>query len=123
MFSVAVALGFGLLFVGFVFVLLGRLYLNSFWEKDIYSYEDKDNYKLVKENVYSKCRHPIYFGQICMCLGTVFVLNNWVILIFAALMIIMNVYRASREDEYLQKCFGDEWKEYKNKVNFFMPFP
>ena len=120
MFGVAATVGFGLLIVGFAFVLLGRLYLNSFWGKDIYSYEDKDNYKLVKENVYGKCRHPIYFGQVCMCLGTAFVLNNWVILVFAVLMIVMNVYRARREDDYLQKCFGSEWVEYKNKVNFLI---
>lgn len=123
MLGCAVALGFGLLVFGFVFVLLGRLYLNSFWGKDIYIYDENSNYKLVKENVYSKCRHPIYFGQVCMCLGTAFMLNNLIIVGFAILMIAMNVYRAIHEDKNLRKCFGSEWEEYKNKVNFFMPFP
>lgn len=122
MLGCAVAAGFGLLFLGFVFVLLGRLYLNSFWGKDIYEY-NKNDYKLVRENVYGICRHPIYFGQVCMCLGTAFELNNWIIFGLAILMIIMNVYRALREDRWLQEFFGSEWEEYKNKVNFFMPFP
>lgn len=115
--------GFGILLFGFIFVLLGRLYLNSFWGKDIYSYEEKDKYKLVKENVYSKCRHPIYFGQVCMCFGTALVLNNWIIVIFAGLMLIMNWYRAKREDAYLHKCFGEEWETYERQVNFLSPIP
>lgn len=121
--GVMIGIGFAFLGGGFIFVVLGRLYLNSFWGKDIYSYEDKEKYKLVKENVYGLCRHPIYFGQVCMCMGTAFVLNNWIIVGLSFLMICMNYYRAKREDAYLEAWFGDEWKEYENKVNFFVPSP
>lgn len=122
MVGIITASGYGVLLLGFAFVLLGRLYLNSFCGKDIYTYEEKETYKLVQDNVYSLCRHPIYFGQVCMCIGTAFALNNGIIVAFAFLMLLMNLYRAEREDKFLQSFFGDEWEEYQKKVNFFFPF-
>lgn len=119
MFSTA---GFGFLILGFAFVVLGRLFLNSYWGKDIYNYEDiKDSYKLVKENVYHLCRHPIYFGQVCMCIGTALVVNNWIVLVASVLMFLINMLRAWREDKYLEGYFKNEWSEYKNATNFFIP--
>lgn len=115
-------LGFLLMAIGFIFVVMGRLYLNSFWGKDIFDYEEvKDSYKLVKENVYRLCRHPIYFGQICMCVGTALIVNNWIVFAFSVFMIVINMVRAKREDKYLEECFQNEWKEYKNATNFFIP--
>lgn len=122
MITVCSTFGFLILIIGFFFVLSGRLYLNSFWGKDIYSYDNSGNYKLVKENVYKACRHPIYFGQVCMCIGTALVQNNYIILAFAALMVIMNVFRAYREDKFLKNYFNEEWKEYQKQVSFFFPF-
>lgn len=115
-------IGFVLMVLGFIFVVLGRLFLNSFWGKNIYDYEEiKDSYKLVKENVYHLCRHPIYFGQVCMCMGTALIVNNWVVLVASILMLPINMYRAHREDKYLEEYFKNEWSEYKNATNFFIP--
>ena len=115
------SLGFALLAMGFVFVILGRLYLNSYWGKDIFTYENKNDYQLITDHVYSCCRHPIYFGQISMCFGTALVLNNYIFFFFAILMLFMNFFRANREDQELKECFGDVWKKYKDQVCFFFP--
>lgn len=122
MYVVCSGFGFVLLVIGFCFILLGRLYLNSYWGKDIYNYKNIDDYKLIKDHIYGACRHPIYFGQVCMCFGTAFVLNNYVFLFFATGMLIMNIYRAKREDQALKECFRDEWEKYKEEVSFFIPF-
>lgn len=111
-------IGFIFMIIGFIFVVLGRLFLNSFWGKNIYDYgEVKDSYKLVKENVYHLCRHPIYFGQICMCVGTAFIVNNVYILLASILMIFINICRAYREDKYLKEYFKQEWNEYKDQCH------
>lgn len=120
--NIGSVLGFTILIIGFFFVLSGRLYLNSYWGKDIYKYDDKQEYTLVTEKIYRICRHPIYFGQVCMCIGTALVQNNWIILFLSILMVCMNVIRAKREDHYLAKCFGEKWEEYHKKVSFFVPF-
>ncbi len=122
MITVCSTLGFIVLVIGFCFVLLGRLYLNSYWGKDIYKYDESQCYELITECIYNICRHPIYFGQVCMCFGTALVLNNWIVLIFAILMLLMNISRARREDKYLKICFGDKWEDYQKKVSFFVPF-
>ena len=122
MIAVFSTFGFIVLVTGFCFVLSGRLCLNSYWGKDIYKYDATQHYELVKERIYGACRHPIYFGQVCMCFGTALIVNNWIILVFAILMLIMNVFRAIREDKFLKDWFQDEWEEYRNKVSFFVPF-
>lgn len=122
MIAVCSTFGFIVLLIGFCCVLLGRLYLNSYWGKDIYKYDATQHYELVKECIYGTCRHPIYFGQVCMCFGTALIVNNWIIFAFAVLMLIMNIFRAMREDKYLKNCFQDEWEEYRKKVSFFVPF-
>ena len=122
MIAVCVAFGYIVLVIGFCCVLLGRLYLNSYWGKDIYKYNDAQTYELVQECIYCICRHPIYFGQVCMCFGTALVVNNLIVLVFAVLMLIMNIFRAMREDKFLKDCFQDDWEEYRKKVSFFVPF-
>lgn len=122
MITVCSTFGFCVLFMGFYCVILGRLYLNSYWGKDIYNYDEIQHYKLVKDSIYNACRHPIYFGQVCMCFGTALIVNNWIIFVFAVIMFIINALRAMQEDKYLKKCFQGEWEEYKKKVSFFIPF-
>lgn len=117
-----VTVGYGLLILGFLFVILGRLYINSFWGKDVYEYPAECGYELVTRNVYGKCRHPIYFGQTCMSLGTALVLNNWLALAFSIALTAVNVTRAKREEKWLKDFFKEEWTEYKNETNFLLPF-
>ena len=122
MIIVCSSLGYILLLLGFCYVLLGRLYLNSYWGKDIYQYDNPEIYKLIKDHIYATCRHPIYFGQVSMCFGTALVLNNIIILVFAVIMLVVNIFRARREDNYLKKCFKTDWEEYQRTVSFFIPF-
>jgi len=112
--------GFLMLAIGLTFVMLARLYLNGFWGKDIYTY-DTSEYTLVKQNVYGKCRHPIYFGQTCMVIGTSLVINNYIVLGLAILLFVMNLFRARTEDKHLKELFGAEWEQYKDQVSFFFP--
>lgn len=114
--------GFILMIVGFTFVVLGRLFLDSYWGKDIYNYEDVTiGYELVTKNVYHLCRHPIYFGQVCMCIGTALIVNNWIVLVASVFIFAINIIRARREDEYLSGYFKKEWDDYKDNTNFFIP--
>jgi len=117
--------GFVILIIGFWFVVWGRLYLNGFWGTHIYQYADaeiKNQYKLVTDKPYRACRHPIYFGQSFMVLGTGLVFNNWFHIGLAALLIAVNVVRAKKEEKFLEETFPTEWKKYKNKTPFIFPY-
>jgi len=116
-------LGFIVLFAGFFLVVWGRLYLNSFWGTHIYKYENElaTNYKLVTSKPYKICRHPIYFGQSCMVIGTALIFNNWAHVVLAILLIVVNIFRAIQEEIFLKETFTDNWEKYKNETPFFFP--
>ena len=121
-----IIIGFFCLTVGFSFVVRGRLYLNGFWGTHIYKYDETDDsevkYRLIQIGPYKLCRHPIYFGQSLMVLGTAFVVNNWLQLIASIALVLFNIFRAMREEKFLKENFEEEWTTYKDKVSFFIPF-
>jgi protein-S-isoprenylcysteine O-methyltransferase Ste14 len=121
--SQKVAYAFGIVFVilGLLFVIWGRLYLNGYWGKDCYMYDDESTYELVTEAPYKLCRHPIYFGQICMVWGTALALNNIMHYIFALIITAVNSLRAKNEDKFLHEIFGVKWEAYKDKTSWILP--
>jgi protein-S-isoprenylcysteine O-methyltransferase Ste14 len=79
---------------------------------------------LVSTSLYSLVRHPQYLGITLATLGLTFMgerLNlvsvlSWVTLVFAY------VFLAYREERNLQKRFGSEFRPYKRRVPFMLPF-
>lgn len=81
------------------------------------------NHNLVTKGIYRFIRHPQYLGQILSDLGAGIALLNFivvpaVILIEAPLFIL----RALKEEELLRKHFDEEYKSYKKRSGFFIPF-
>jgi len=78
--------------------------------------------KLVATGIYSKIRHPGYLGLILLYFGIAFAWG------FVALVVLVTVYAclwvetAKKEEKYLMKKFGDEYKKYMRKVPWrFIP--
>ena len=77
---------------------------------------------LVDTGIYSVVRHPLYLGWLLMYLAIIFWSQHWLTIIIGVIGMIC-VYLISRqEDQRLVEKFGDDYKDYMQKVprmNFF----
>lgn len=73
---------------------------------------------LVTHGIYSRIRNPIYVFSALMIAGVVFVLHRpWLWLIFVFL-VPMQIARARKEAQVLEKAFGERYLEYRSQTWF-----
>lgn len=114
--------------------IAGLLVFSFFAWLQVYSYKSlKENYapeiliqknhSLVSRGVYRFIRHPQYLSQILSDLGAGIALMSFIV-VPAVILIELPLFimRAKKEDELLQKHFGDEFTAYKKRSGFFIPF-
>lgn len=78
--------------------------------------------QLIQDGPYSMVRNPMYLGIILIGLGTVFfILEFWVVVIFAALFILRYLRLFVKEEKILQESFGLEYATYKKNVPRLLP--
>lgn len=108
------------------------IYLIFSWMQ-IYSYKSLgDNYaqdilifknhRLVNKGPYNIIRHPHYLSQILMDLGGAAATLSYIVFILAIIEIPFIIKRALLEDKILEKHFKDDYKSYKKKTGFMIPF-
>ena len=116
--------GFCLLSIGFIFAVYGRVTLSELWGPNIYSYVDSDQEKavLVQSKAYDWVRHPIYCGQIFMTIGTFLIVQSFYLALFPILVVIFSFVRATNEEKDLADRFGDDYRQYKNRVFMLIPW-
>ncbi len=72
---------------------------------------------LQKEGIYKFTRNPMYFGLTGFYLGfTCFFGNWWHIILLPILIIVIQEYVIKREEKYLERKFGEEYKSYRENV-------
>lgn len=82
-----------------------------------------EGHVLVATGIYAWLRHPSYFGFFWWGIGTQIVIGNC--LCFLAYTVILWGFFRSRirkEEELLVRFFGDEYLEYRQKTNVWIPF-
>ncbi len=80
------------------------------------------NHKLVTNGIFRIIRHPQYLSQVLMDLGAAVALLSYVVFPLAIIEIPFLIMRASLEEKMLAKYFKDDFKTYKKKSGFFIPF-
>lgn len=94
--------------------------LGEFYSQDILIFK---NHKLIKLGLYKYLRHPQYFSQILSDLGVGLALMGYLIIpIVIFIEIPLFILRAKAEENLLSAYFNEEFKEYKKKSGFFIPF-
>jgi protein-S-isoprenylcysteine O-methyltransferase Ste14 len=74
---------------------------------------------LVTHGIYSKIRHPIFFGVILVYLGMEFIFQSiYGLLLVIFVLIPFYIYSAIEEEKMLSKTFKDEYTAYKKKTLF-----
>lgn len=113
--------GAPLMFGGLILIVWGRLTLNT----DYFVSTSRQahlfaGHRLVTTGPYAIIRHPMYLGILWVGLGGILLYRTWT-MVFISLMVLGLVVRARREEEALDKRFGEEWRRYHASVPGWLP--
>lgn len=93
--------------------------LGANWQPDL---AIRKNHQLVTTGPYRKIRHPMYLSFILLGIGMTLITANWVIAFFTLLPpSIAYLRRSKREEEMMEKAFGETYREYKGKTGSLLP--
>jgi protein-S-isoprenylcysteine O-methyltransferase Ste14 len=111
---VSAILGIILIVVGLVIWVLGaRIIRNAFHEG-----------RLLTNGVYAIVRNPMYSGLIVFVSpGIALLFRSWLMLTMPFVAYIVFMLLIKTEAIYLEEKFGQEYLDYKLKVNSLIPFP
>jgi protein-S-isoprenylcysteine O-methyltransferase Ste14 len=93
--------------------------LGDNYAQDILIYK---NHQLVNKGPYHIIRHPHYMSQILMDLGGGFATGSYIVIALTLIEIPFIIKRAVFEEKILEKHFRDDYKSYKKKTGFMIPF-
>ena len=106
-----------------LFFLIGSLFLLSslgLFRKNkttVNPLEPKATSVVITTGVYSISRNPMYVGMVLYLLSWGFYLSNYFsILVSAGFIFWINVFQIIPEEKILTQQFGDQYKEYQNRV-------
>ena len=87
------------------------------------SISTKQDHALVTTGPYRWVRHPIYTGGMVEAVGVCLLMANWFVAVSAGLFWALIAYRTPMEEKKLIERFGDEYKQYMQRVRRFLPVP
>lgn len=116
-FSISYAFISGLLIniIGLLVWWRGKIALGKNWQ-DAFKKPTIKNF--ITHGIYSKIRHPIYFGSSLTLIGAAVLIQNWIFAILTILIVFYFYIRLRMEDKYLLKELGDIYLKYKEKTWF-----
>ena len=78
----------------------------------------KPAHSLQTTGIYSFTRNPMYLGLLLLYGGIAILKGNWWTIILAPLLtLVVQAYIIKKEEQYLQKAFGEEYTAYKKSVS------
>lgn len=113
-YSVFLVAGFVLLVIGISMLVVAGRAATIAYNSD----------KLATTGIFGLTRNPIYSAWIVFIIpGLVVMSRSWPLFLAPVVAYIVFKIRIGREYEYLERRFGDEYGEYRRKVNELVPFP
>jgi len=72
---------------------------------------------LVTTGIYGRTRNPIYLGFFLMYVGIgIAVHSAWILALTLPIAVAIRYGVVAREEAYLERCFGDDYRGYKARV-------
>lgn len=106
-----------------LFLILSGL----FFMLSIFSLKESSSFGLPQKEtslktsgIYSFSRNPMYIGFYLFYFGAFFYTLNLLVLLFSILGIAIHHHIVLNEEKFLEKEFGNEYQEYKNKVRRYL---
>lgn len=111
-------LGVVLTAAGIAFAIWARHHLGRHWSAEI---TIREGHQLIASGPYARIRHPIYTGMLLGILGTALVVGKYRGLL-ALVMVVLGFWMKARTEElFLEREFGDEYRDHKRRTGFFIP--
>ena len=76
---------------------------------------------LVMSGIYSKTRNPVYLAFMLIVAGIALLSRRELAFAWALVSVAVLYYLAKKEENDLEKAFGDEYLKYKKRVPMFLP--
>jgi len=76
---------------------------------------------LVMSGIYSKTRNPVYLAIMFIIAGIALLSRRLLALAWVLVSVAVLYYLAKKEENDLEKTFGDEYMKYKKRVPMFLP--
>ena len=105
--------------LGSIGVILGILGVVQFSvsKTTVNSHKPENSSSVVKNGVYKYTRNPMYFGLLIVLIAcAMYFGSGYSFLMILIFIWYMNTYQIKPEEEILIQLFGDEYKEYQQKV-------
>ena len=105
--------GFCIGLLGDGIFLLSVLCMKDSWRAGI---PDKDKTELVTTGIYKYSRNPAFLGFDFMYVGVLLMYGNLLTLGFSVFAMVMLHLQILQEERYLEKTFGESYREYRQHV-------
>lgn len=115
--SIAIA-GIVLTFAGVGLSIWARLILGENWSGRV---TRKVGHELVRSGPYAFVRHPIYSGLLIASIGTAVVVGEWRGVMAIPLILLSEIVKARREEQFMLAEFGESYVQYRNETGFLIP--
>jgi protein-S-isoprenylcysteine O-methyltransferase Ste14 len=107
--------------IGWLLIALGGLVIFPALQRFLVSKNTlitvKPAHSLQTTGIYAYTRNPMYMGLLLLYGGIAFFQGNWWTFIVAPLLIlVVQLYIVKKEEDYLQRAFGEEYHLYKRRV-------
>lgn len=111
--------------IGSIPLLLGAAFmvwgLHHIGRNITISISTRKDHALVTTGPYRWVRHPLYTGGMVEAVGLCLLMANWFVALCAGLFWTLIAYRTPMEEKKLIETFGDEYREYMQRVGRFLP--
>lgn len=103
-----------LLIIAILLIFTGVLGVISVAGKLLKCFKER---KLMTDGLYRVCRNPMYASYVFFVIpGLCLLFNSWLVLSTVIVNLTLTLLLVPREYEYLEKTFGDEYRDYLRKV-------
>jgi protein-S-isoprenylcysteine O-methyltransferase Ste14 len=112
------AYGTLLTFAGAAITIWARYALGEYWSSRI---TVKEDHQLIRSGPYALVRHPIYTGILVAAAGRALFVGEWCAVVGFCFFLATFVYKARKEEAWMNAEFGDRYQSYRQQTGFLIP--
>lgn len=113
-------IGLTLCAIGAALTMVSQYQMGKSWRIGV---DETEKTELVTHGMFSVSRNPIYFGMLIVGLGfMVLVPHAFMVICFILAFIGIDLQVRQIEEPHLVRVFGDEYVEYTNRTNRYIPW-
>jgi protein-S-isoprenylcysteine O-methyltransferase Ste14 len=117
--AVTRSLGVVLVLAGSLLLILGFIYLGRSASLGL----PEEKTELKTHGIYRISRNPLYLGGFLICAGSCVLFIHPVNFLLCAITVGIHHVIVIREEQFLEKRFGERWSEYKQRVPRYFGWP